>query len=185
MALQQVSDKKGKSVAENLIIIAMVGLMMAVFIYYFFKQESHLTRAGFDSVANSFSARVTGIHAQWFMDNQPRWVVIKETAALNGDRINIRIAVNSAGWVDVASTDANRNQNDCQKIWQQVLATPMVYMKQPISAVLVNIKARAKEIESGKQSVKKNRRLCQYTLPSGEYFEYQPSNGKVSQIKTY
>jgi hypothetical protein len=177
MALQQVSDKKGKSITENLIIMVMVGLLMTVFMYYFFKQQSHLTRAGFDSVANTFSARVTGIHAQWFMDNQPRWVLAKETTAPDGKRKSIRVAVNSAGWVDVPPVKGDSFKNDCQIIWQQVLAIPMIYMKQPISAVLVNIKT--------KHSDKRTNRLCQYGLPSGEYFEYQPSSGKVSQIKTY
>ena len=177
MTLQQVSDKKGKSIAENLIIIVMVGVLMTVFIYYFFKQEKHITKAGFDIVAQTFSARVTGIHAQWFMDNQPRWVVVKESKRLNGEWKSVRIAVNTAGWVDVQSTATVSNQNDCQQIWQQVLATPMVYMKQPIAAVLINIKPN-------NLSQQKNR-LCQYSLPSGEYFEYQPSSGKVSEMKVY
>lgn len=177
MTLQQVSDKKGKSMAENLIIAVMLGLLMASFIYYFFKQEAHFTKVGFESVANSFSARVTGIHAQWFMDNQPRWVVIKETATLNGHRENTRIAVNLAGWVDIPTANYLNIENGCQLIWQQVLATPMVYMKKPISAVLVNISANNER----HQKIS----LCQYSLPSGEYFEYQPSNGKVSQTKEH
>jgi hypothetical protein len=177
MTLQQVSDKKGKSVAENLIIIALLGLLMATFIYYFFKQESHLIKTGFDSVANSFSARVTGIRAQWFMDNKPRWLVLKETRILNGERANIRVAVNSAGWIYISSASDVSNQNECQQIWQQVLDTPMVYMKQPVSAVLVNIKIN--------QTDNQQKRLCQFGLPSGEYFEYNPGNGKVSQIKVH
>ena len=177
MTLQQVSDKKGKSMAENLIIVVMLGLLMASFIHYFFKQEAHFTKVGFESVANSFSARVTGIHAQWFMDNQPRWVVIKEVTVINGVRKDIRIAVNKAGWVDLASSGLLNIKNDCQQIWQQVLATPMVYMKQPVSAVLLNI-----HTNNGSQQKK---RLCQYSLPNGVYFEYQPSNGKVSQIKEH
>jgi hypothetical protein len=179
MTLQQVSAKKGKSVAENLIILAMIGLLMATFIYYFFKQEAYLSRVGFDSVANSFSARVTGIHAQWFMDNKPRWVIIKETTTVNGDSESNRIEVNKAGWIDVTLVKGLSNQNECHKIWQQVLATPMVHMRQPISAVSVNINIKIK-INTATQQ--KNR-LCQYSLPSGEYFEYQPSNGKVSRIK--
>jgi hypothetical protein len=175
MTLQQVSAKKGKSVAENLIILAMVGLLMATFIYYFFKQEEHLSRTGFDSVANTFSARITGIRAQWFMDNKPRWVIIKESNVLNGERENKSIEVNSTGWVDVSSINGLSNLNNCQIIWQQVLETPMVYIKQPISAVMVNINTS--------ESNKKKTHLCQYGLPSGEYFEYQPSNGKVSKIK--
>ncbi len=175
MTLKQVSDKKGKSMAENLIIVVMLGLLMASFIYYFFKQEAHFTKVGFDAVANSFSARITGIHAQWFMDNQPRWLIVKETATLNGNRKNIRIALNSAGWVDIPTADYLNVENGCRLIWQQVLATPMVYMKQPISAVLVNV-----SINNERQQ---KSRSCQFSLPSGEYFEYQPSNGKVSQTK--
>ena len=175
MKQQQMSDRKGKSIAENLIMLTLVGSLMATFIYYFFKQEQHLTRVGFDSVANTFSARVMGIHAQWFMDNKPRWVVTKQSTALNTNNVNNRIEVNKAGWVDVSPVNNTNNENDCQKIWQQVLATPMVYIKQPISAVMVKINTN----EVGRQKTL----LCQYGLPSGEYFEYQPSNGKVSQIK--
>jgi len=177
MTLQQVSDKKGKSMAENLIIMVMLGLLMASFIYYFFKQEAHFTKVGFDAVANSFSARITGIHAQWFMDKQPRWVIIKETTTINGNRENIRVAVNSAGWVDISTEEYLNVENGCQLIWQQVLATPMVYMKQPISAVLVNV--------SINNETQQKSHSCQYSLPSGEYFEYQPSNGKVSKIKEH
>jgi len=177
MKQQQVSDRKGKSIAENLIMLTLVGSLMATFIYYFFKQEQHLTRVGFDSVANTFSAQVMGIHAQWFMDNKPRWVITKQSTALNASSETNRVEVNNAGWVDVSSVNNTSIENDCQKIWQQVLATPMVYIKQPISAVMVKINTN----EEGR----KKTHLCQYGLPSGEYFEYQPSNGNVSQIKVH
>jgi hypothetical protein len=175
MTLLQVSAKKGKSLAENLIILAMIGLLMATFIYYFFKQEEHLSRTGFDSVAITFSARLTGIHAQWFMDNKPRWLIIKESSEINGTHKNNSVEVNSAGWVDVSSVNEVNNQNHCQIIWQQVLAIPMVYIKQPISAVMVNINTG--------NDINKKSYLCRYSLPSGEYFDYQPSNGKVSEIQ--
>jgi len=175
MKQQQVSDRKGKSIAENLIILTLVGSLMATFLYYFFKQEQHITRIGFDSVANTFSAQVMGIHAQWFMDNKPRWVMTKQSTALNDNNVTNRIEVNKAGWVDISPDNNTNIENNCQKIWQQVLATPMVYIKQPISAVMVKINIH----EEGGQKT----HLCQYGLPSGEYFEYQPSNGKVSQIK--
>jgi hypothetical protein len=173
MTLQQVSAKKGKSVAENLIIIVMVGLFMATFIYYFLKQEDHVSRIGFDSVAQTFSARLNGIRAQWFMDKKPHWVILRESNALNGERQNKHVEVNAAGWVDVSSVNIVGNQNNCQIIWQQVLAIPMVYIKQPISAVMVNLN----------NDNKKKSHLCRYGLPSGEYFDYHPSNGKVSKIQ--
>ena len=177
MTLQQVSAKKGKSVAENLIIIVMVGLLMATFIYYFLKQEDHVSRIGFDSVAQTFSARLNGIHAQWFMDKKPRWVILRESIVLNGELQNKKVEVNTAGWVDVSLVNIVGNQNNCQIIWQQVLAIPMVYIKQPVSAVMLNININDEQ--------KKKSHLCRYGLPTGEYFDYYPSNGKVSQIQVH
>jgi hypothetical protein len=176
MTSQQVSAKKGKSVAENLIILVMIGLFMATFIYYFFKQEQHLSQTGFDAVAYTFSARLNGIHAQWFMDNQPNWVIIKENTVINGESKNTSIEVNAKGWVDVSTVDMVGNRNNCQIIWQQVLGIPMFYIKQPISAVMVIVNTRNNEKKS---------HLCRYGLPSGEYFDYQPSNGKVSKVQVH
>jgi competence protein ComGC len=176
MTSQQVSAKKGKSVAENLIILVMIGLFMATFIYYFFKQEQLLSQTGFDAVANTFSARLNGIHAQWFMDNQPNWVIIKENTVINGESKNTSIEVNAKGWVDVSTVDMVGNRNNCQIIWQQVLGIPMFYIKQPISAVMVIVNTRNNEKKS---------HLCRYGLPSGEYFDYQPSNGKVSKVQVH
>ena len=176
MTSQQVSAKKGKSVAENLIILVMIGLFMATFIYYFFKQEQLLSQTGFDAVANTFSARLYGIHAQWFMDNQPNWVIIKENTVINGESKNTSIEVNAKGWVDVSTVDMVGNRNNCQIIWQQVLGIPMFYIKQPISAVMVIVNTRNNEKKS---------HVCRYGLPSGEYFDYQPSNGKVSKVQVH
>jgi hypothetical protein len=159
-----------------LIILVMIGLFMATFIYYFFKQEQHLSQTGFDAVANTFSARLNGIHAQWFMDNQPNWVIIKENTVINGESKNTSIEVNAKGWVDVSTVDMVGNRNNCQIIWQQVLGIPMFYIKQPISAVMVIVNTRNNEKKS---------HVCRYGLPSGEYFDYQPSNGKVSKVQVH
>ena len=58
----------------------------------------------------------------------------------------------------------------CQRIWQIVMEAPLIYMKQPIGAVLVEHKNEVVQ-------------YCQYSLPSGEYFTYQQNNGKVSEVK--
>jgi hypothetical protein len=110
------------------------------------------------------------------MDNQPSWVIIKENTVINGESKNTSIEVNTKGWVDVSSVDMVGNRNNCQIIWQQVLGIPMFYIKQPISAVMVNVNTSVN---------KKKSHLCRYGLPSGEYFDYQPSNGKVSKVQVH
>ncbi len=161
MTSQQVAEKREKSLAEILVVVTLVGLLMVSFIFYFFKHQGQLTRAGFESVSHVFSARINGIHAQWFMDAQPKFVVIESNLSAETEK-NIRVPVNQKGWVDVQNPALR-----CQNIWQYVMGSPLVYMKQPIGAVLVA------PIENMDAS------YCQFSLPSGEYFTYKSSNGKV------
>lgn len=161
MTSQQVAEKSERSLGELLIAVVLVALLMASFIYYFFKHQGQLTRAGFESVSHVFSARINGIHAQWFMDSQPNFVVID--VSLTSKMEKVMVPVNQAGWVDVQNPTLR-----CQNIWQYVMESPLEYMKKSIGAVLVQ--------SHGKKMVS----YCQYSLPSGEYFTYQIDNGKVN-----
>jgi len=165
MTSLQVAEKREKSWAETLVVVVLVALLMASFIFYFFKHQGQLTRAGFESIAQVFSARVNGLHAQWFMDQQPLFVTVKSSQIQSDGGRMMKIPVNRAGWVDAGDKPLS-----CQNIWQFVMESPLVYMKQPLGAVLVE------------QSVKELA-YCQYSLPSGEYFTYYRHNGKVSAVK--
>lgn len=158
MTSQQVAEKSEKSLGEMLVVVVLIALLMASFIFYFFKHQAQLTRAGFESVSNVFSARVNGIHAQWFMDLQPKNVVID--SSVNSSKV--KVPVNDFGWVDVEASSLR-----CQLIWQYVMESSLVYMKQSIGTVLVESQG------------KKTASYCQYSLPSGEYFTYQSKTGKV------
>ena len=61
-------SKREKTLSENIIVIAVLGILMTSFVYYFFKDEQRLTHTGFDYVAQNFSSRVVALRAQWFMD---------------------------------------------------------------------------------------------------------------------
>lgn len=165
MTSLEVAEKKEKSLAEILMVVVLVALLMATFIFYFFKHQGQLTRAGFESIAQVFSARVNGIRAQWFMDKQPHLVKIQASNQLADGSNEVKVPVNSKGWVDAGSSDLS-----CQEIWHFVMGSPLVYMKQPIGAVLV-----------GPTYEKMN--YCQYSLSSGEYFTYYRHDGKVSQVQ--
>ena len=164
MTSLQVAEKSEKSLAEILIVIVLVALLMASFIFYFFKHQTQLTQAGFATIAQVFSARVTGIHAQWFMDQQPQFVSVESSKIQADGGVKINIPVNRAGWVD-----AGDEVLSCQAIWQFIMEAPLMYMKQPVGAVLV---------EQNSQILP----YCRYSLPSGEYFTYQRHNGKVSAV---
>lgn len=44
------SEKKDKSLAEFVVIVALVGVMMAVFINFYIKNEAQFTQAGFEVI---------------------------------------------------------------------------------------------------------------------------------------
>lgn len=160
MTNQGEANSREKTLGENVVIISLIALLMGTFIYYFFKQEKQLTKVGFDSLAHNFSSKITAVRAQWFMDNQPLVIVVKEQGEIKKD-----IQVNSKGWVDYSNT----NQN-CENIWQAVMGTNLVFMNSPIAIV---------EIKDKKD---RQKNLCRYSLPTGEYFDYLYSVGKVSLV---
>lgn len=165
MTSLQVAEKKEKSLTEIIIVIVLVALLMASFIFYFFKQQGQITRTGFESIAQVFSARVTVIRAQWFMDLQPSFVAVKNNQTRENASKVVKVPVNKSGWVDTTDSELS-----CQIIWQYVMESPLLYMKAPVGAILV-------ELENEIQP------YCQYSLSSGEYFTYHRHNGKVSEVK--
>jgi len=159
MTINKASNKNKRTLAEITIIVILLAILMMCFIHYFFKQEDQLQQIGFNRIAQSFSAKVTAVHGQWFMDRQPHIV-----EALIGNEVQ-RVKVNLEGWID--SEDDNLA---CIKIWNIVIMEPMIFMNMPIVAVEV----KKYNMEVG--------RICQYELPLGQYFQYDSQNGKVSGI---
>lgn len=162
MSRNSVIVKREKTLAEQIITVVMVAILMAGFLYYFLRQEGQLTKVGYETVATNFASKVSTIRAQWYMDNQPRIVLLKE----QGKQQSIRkISVNKNGWVDNNSTNSN-----CFIIWQQVMDSPLEFMNKPIVALQII------------KNTDNNTRSCRYMLASGEYFQYNLDNGKVSNV---
>lgn len=159
------SEKKEKSLAEFIVIIALVGVMMAVFINYFIKSEAQFSHAGFNTLAQSFNTKVSAVHAQWLMDKQPNTVLLASFNK-NGKQA---IPVNNAGWVDV-----KQKQLACEAIWQLIMETPMSLMKFSISAIEVHDNTKEQHVQV--------KALCRYALLNGSYFHYNRTNGKVSKV---
>lgn len=165
MTSLQVAEKSEKSLTETLVVVVLVASLMASFIFYFFKQQEQLTHAGFETLAQVFSARINGIRAQWFMDQKPNYIIIESSNIQPDGSRMIKVPMNKKGWIEP--------ENEllvCQQIWQFVMEAPLLYMKQSIGAVLVEHKNEVVQ-------------YCQYSLPSGEYFIYYQSIGKVSEVK--
>lgn len=159
------SEKKEKSLAEFLIIIAFVGVMMAVFINYFIKNEGQFTHAGFSTLAQGFNTKVSTVHAQWLMDRQPSTV---QLVSFN-KKDKQAISVNKAGWIDV-----KQKQLVCEAIWQLIMETPMNSMQFSISAIEVYSNLNERD--------EKTKEQCRYVMLDGSYFQYNRANGKVSKV---
>lgn len=163
------SEKNEKSLAEFIVIIALVGVMMAVFINYFIKSETQFTHAGFTTLAQSFNNKVNTVHAQWLMDKQPNIVLL----ALFNNKEKQAIPVNKAGWIDV-----EKEKLACEAIWQLIMETPMSLMQFSISAIEVhNLQSKQLSNQNAAQMSE-----CRYVLFDGSYFQYNRVKGKVSKV---
>ncbi|MBO9489622.1 hypothetical protein J7384_04520 [Endozoicomonas sp. G2_1] len=171
MAGELASAKREKSMAEFLLIVACVLLMMAIFAYYFFKQEDQYSKVAFERLANNFADKIVVTHGQWLMENRPKIIELKP---LGGDyrsnsdstAVNQVWRLNKNGWLD-----SNAN-NACYDIWRIVTETELTVLPEPISVL---------ETQTSGQLG----RICRYQLASGAYFDYNSRTGDVSTVKTH
>ena len=175
--MQSNSEKKEKSLAEFMLIVALVGVLMGVFINYYLKQEAQYTKAGFSNLAQSFNTKVAAVHAQWFMDKKPSTVQLR---SLNKQEKQL-VSVNAFGWIDLP-----KQPLVCEAVWQLVMEQPLSLMKLSIAAIEVRtfhmsglVTGQAKEKQASEQ---KTQLTCRYVLPNGAYFDYNRINGKVSSV---
>ncbi len=175
MSRQAVIIKREKSLLEQLVIVLVFLFLMGVFIQYFFKNEQELNKTGFENIAANFITQLSLIRGQWFMDSQPQTVFIIETDAQGKSASKRKVTVNENGWVDSEKTELA-----CQDIWQMVMTTPLIFMREPVSAI--ELKRNNGEQLLDKKNQFKNK-VCRYSIASGEYFEYESATGKITKTK--
>lgn len=167
------SEKKDKSLAEFVVIVTLVGVMMAVFVNFYIKNESQFAQASFDSIAQTFSTKVNAVHAQWMMDKQPNVVYL---ASLNNKQKQA-IPVNKAGWIDI-----DQQHSTCEAIWQLIMEVSIQQVKLAVSAVEVNKDFKATISSSQDKTFDFKSSECRYILYDGSYFQYNRAKGKVSKV---
>lgn len=167
------SEKKEKSLAEFVVIVALVGILMAVFINFFIKNESQFTQAGFATIAQSFNTKVNTVHAQWMMDKQPNIVYL---ASLNKNQKQA-VSVNKGGWIDVQQA-----QLSCEAIWQLVMEMPISALQFPVSAIEVHTSHSKQQSKPESEQGSTVNSECRYVMLDGRYFQYNRTKGKVSKV---
>ena len=155
-----------KSIIQNFAIIVIVLALMALFIFYFFRQEKTFSEVGLNTLKSGFHAQLTVVRSQWLMDKQPTKVAfVVANANANGEQTVKYIPVNKNGWIDVVD---DKNSNICEAIWLHTMDRPLALMKSSVGAVLV------------KQTPQIEGHICRYSISEQEYFQYNSANGQVS-----
>lgn len=155
----EVAEKKEKSMMELIIIVVVLAIMMATFIKYFLAQETQIVDTGFKSLSQSFSSTLNAVHGQWLMDGKPNYVNLRD---FNSEDVQT-VYVNKKGWID-----SQEHELACQKIWLKTMSAPLIFIKEPVSAVEIV------------DSTLTFGRICRYSIETGQYFEYRTETGKVS-----
>jgi len=201
-------NKRERSLAELVIVIALLFILMASFIYNFSKNQTEITDVGFNNLVNNFASQLIIIHSQWLMSGRPATLRLSEMnssqlATKNSERktptslassntakhVKRQVLLNDKGWV--INDSNNQKVIACEQVWQQIMNTPMIFNKQPIVAIkikqntaLKNIKAKSKNDLNKDVSAKftddlSNQISCRFVTTSGKYFIYQSINGQI------
>lgn len=167
------TEKKEQSLAEFLLIVVLVGVLMAFFIQFYFKNEPQFSRAGLETIAQKFRTTVNTVHAQWMMDNQPNIVYLASLKKLEKQPIS----VNKLGWVDV-----KQETGTCEAIWLLVMEIPLNSMKVHVSAIeVLNLnQSKLTQVEVKQNNITHS--ACRYIIRDGSYFQYNRTNGQVSKV---
>jgi competence protein ComGC len=161
------SDKRERTTTEFILVIILLGVLMQLFVGYYFTQEKNIANAGFKTLAQNFKNTIVVVHAQWLMDKQPSVVVL---SSLNSQE-KVSISVNKKGWLDSEkNVQMKYSTSACENIWQLAMNIPMSLMKLPIAAVEIHDETLS------------DYHQCQYVLSTGEYFVYTSGTGKVTQV---
>ncbi len=157
-------SKEKITLAELIIIVVVIAVLMTSVGIYFFKHQGQVTQAGLNNISHVFAARINAMRAQWMMDAQPRMLFIDDQLSDN----KITVHLNAKGWVDNGqTTDA------CQENWQQVMGSSIEQTDANIAAIWLTLNTVAGNKHSH----------CRFSLSSGEYFTYTPSNGKITEVQ--
>jgi competence protein ComGC len=178
-------DKRERTLAEIVIVILLLSVLMASFIHYFFKNQAQINKVAFNNLVNNFTSQVLLIHGQWLMSGKPEQLLLKEVGleqqASKEQQQNATLAqtrkifLNKAGWVSSKVTSLA-----CQKIWQQVMATPMIFGKQPLAVVQLLKKNKLPKNSKALTTINNNAFICRFSIETGLFFEYYSKNGRVS-----
>jgi len=167
-------NKREKSLGEIILVVLLFSILMASFIYYFFKNETQINNAGFVNLANNFVSQVIFIRSQWLMDGRPAQIKVINNGSRKKPVKTKFITVNKKGWVT-----SNELNLPCNDIWQNVMATPMFFAKQPVSAVQLQRNVGLNETSLNEAIPL----ICRFSIASGQFFEYYAQNGKVISAK--
>ena len=168
MSQLQISTKRERSLAELVVVVLLVLSLMAIFVFYYFKHAQQIEQAGFKQLMNNFSARIVLIKSQWFMQQQPEkmWIteqmLNEDSTTKKGERL---VNLTKHGWVTIP-----QQALACQQVWHTVMATPLSFFKQPISAVLIHQQDDVNSL---------NQHYCRFSTASGLFFDYNSASGMV------
>ncbi len=108
--------QQGFNLLELVVVFVLVGVLAATAVGYYAKLMRDAEKTGLMSVARQFSAVVSGLHAQWFVNR------------VNGQALSPllledqSIAMNEFGWPVSANTSAKGNgarhtAEQCEQLW--------------------------------------------------------------------
>lgn len=151
----------------NFIFISIVFSLMATFIWYFNRGESHYQTVALSTAADNFATIVTNAHWEWQAKGQPNRIILVDYNEVGKETNRRPVTMGEVGWPRVEPSNEG-----CAKLWDTILDMPLT---------LNNFNIKPSFYDGLENSGRILESKCRYTITFGPYFEYYIFTGRVTK----
>lgn len=157
------------AVLINFIIIVLFFVLIAIFVWYFNKNEPNVQKVALLTSADSFSTSVVNAHWQWRAEGSPERIMLVDYNR-GGQETNRRpVIMSDLGWPRVEP-----GLEGCKDVWGMILDMPLQ---------LNNFRVRAEFFDGINSGGKILDSKCRFGVTAGAWFDYYIYTGRVVKFE--
>ncbi|WJG09708.1 hypothetical protein [Aliiglaciecola sp. LCG003] len=174
MDKQQAGQESTSKLFSNIVTLMVFVLLMGSFIYYFNDSEKDMKYVTMEGLQQRFARSVELAHWQWVAEGSPNMIVLVHYSPRPGSKGEpiesgrSPLQMNTDGFPRVEASSEG-----CEKLWKGVLNIPLS---------VDGFKVFAEYFSDTGQTEQSTQQICRFRLSVGPRFDYQITNGRVSNV---
>ncbi|BDX08126.1 hypothetical protein [Planctobacterium marinum] len=164
------AEASTKGVLINFIIIVIMFVLIATFVWYFDKNEPNVQKTALMNAADKFNNLVIAAHWQWRAKGEPERIMLVDYNIDTQKETNrLPVKMSDLGWPRVEP-----NMDGCKKVWDMILDMPLQ---------LDTFRVRAEFFDGINNGGKILDSKCRFSITAGAWFDYYIYTGRVQKFE--